>query len=49
MPDWCHQRTQQKQGGAREALGKAGVNRDVLQKGQLKAWFDLALEKRIPC
>lgn len=24
---------------AREALGKAGVKRDVLQKGQLKAWF----------
>lgn len=24
---------------AREALGKSGVKRDVLQKGQLKAWF----------
>jgi integrase len=25
---------------AREALGKPGVKKDVLQKGQLKAWFD---------
>jgi integrase len=25
---------------AREALGKAGTKKDVLQKGQLKAWFD---------
>jgi len=29
---------------AREALGKAGTKKDVLQKGQLKAWFSAVLQ-----
>jgi integrase len=31
---------------AREALGKAGVKKDVLQKGQLKAWFSAVQQLR---
>lgn len=35
MPDKNPAKTQK----AREALGKAGVKKDVLQRGQLPAWF----------
>lgn len=47
---WCSEQTEYaallpaknpaKTKKAREALGKAGTKKDVLQKGQLKAWFE---------
>jgi integrase len=33
---------------SREALGKAGVKKDVLQKGQLKAWFSAVQQIQNP-
>lgn len=33
---------------AREALGKAGVKKDVLQRGQLAAWFDAVQKAQNP-